>query len=282
MATALAETFDPQDGAVIDNDTSDGDHQSPGERDYEAEAKQQGWTPKDGFKGDPNHWIDAESFVKRGEELAPFLRKKNHILEREIAQLKRDFKREMSRLNERDQAMYDRALADLTTRRQEAVEVGDVAAFNKIDKETDALKASLESKTPAATPADAQEALDAWTDDNPWYDLGAMPIATEAQARARAYADRLAETHHEKAKAMPPAEFYAFITEKVMTKFGEQLKDKKPGRQAINPVNGATAPRARGGRSFSDLPSDAQAMAQRLVKKGILKSTDDYIKTYQW
>jgi hypothetical protein len=272
----LAETFEAQEVGEGEEAQS-----APAERNYEAEAKQQGWTPKDQFKGDASHWIDAETFVKRGEELAPFLKKKNHILEREIAQLKRDFKRELSRLSERDQATYDRAMADLQARRIEAVEVGDVAAFTKLDKDAEDLRKSLDSKAPQ-TAADAAEALDAWTDENPWYELGGMAAATEAQARARAYADRLADQNADKAKDMAPSEFYAFIAEKVMTKFGEQLKEKKPQRQAVNPVSGATPPRARGGKAFGDLPSDAQAMAHRLVKKGILKSTDDYVKTYQW
>lgn len=274
MATQLAE--------VQADEHEEHEEAQTGPRDFEAEAKLQGWTPKEVFKGDASHWIDAEAFVKRGEELAPFLKKKNHILERELAQIKRDMKREFGRLEERDAAIYSRALADLEARRLEAVESGDVAAFKKIDQDTEKLKGSIDNKSgPLA--AEAEEALDAWTDENPWYELGAMASATPEQARARAYADRIAGQNAEKAKGMAPADFYAFISEKVEAKFGESLKAKATRREAVNPVTGGTAPRARGGgRSFSDMPADAQAAAKRYVAKGILKSTDDYVKSYQW
>ena len=38
-------------------------------RDIEAEARKHGWRPKEEFKGDPARWTDAETFVKRADEV---------------------------------------------------------------------------------------------------------------------------------------------------------------------------------------------------------------------
>ena len=34
----------------------------------ENEAREMGWTDKDGFKGDPEKWVDAATFVDRGRK----------------------------------------------------------------------------------------------------------------------------------------------------------------------------------------------------------------------
>lgn len=43
----------------------------------EVEATALGWVPEDDFKGDKSRWVDAETFVKRGHEIMPILRKNN-------------------------------------------------------------------------------------------------------------------------------------------------------------------------------------------------------------
>lgn len=45
----------------------------------EKEARLLGWVPKEDFR-DGDHWVDAETFVKRGKEINPILRKNNEIL----------------------------------------------------------------------------------------------------------------------------------------------------------------------------------------------------------
>jgi hypothetical protein len=49
-------------------------------------AREMGWTPQDKFKGDPEKWVDADEFVRRGEHLMPILRKTNTRLKGELAE----------------------------------------------------------------------------------------------------------------------------------------------------------------------------------------------------
>src|SRR5260370_13868990 len=49
--------------------------------DYESEASRQGWVPRDKYRGDAAKWVDAKTFVERGERFASHL-------QREVASLK--------------------------------------------------------------------------------------------------------------------------------------------------------------------------------------------------
>jgi hypothetical protein len=50
-----------------------------------AEARRGGWRPKDEFNGDPNVWVDAGTFVKRGREVLPHVQRHAAKLEQELA-----------------------------------------------------------------------------------------------------------------------------------------------------------------------------------------------------
>jgi len=53
----------------------------------ESEARSLGWVPQDEFR-DKDKWVDAETFVKRGHEVMPILRKNNETLIRDMAALR--------------------------------------------------------------------------------------------------------------------------------------------------------------------------------------------------
>jgi hypothetical protein len=97
----------------------------PQPRDYEAEARQQGWRPKEEFQGDPDRWTDAETFARRADEVLPILKKRDRILKQENDTLKRDLKAtDRSRSMALEKRAYERALSDLEKRQAEAVENG--------------------------------------------------------------------------------------------------------------------------------------------------------------
>ena len=50
------------------------------DRRYSLDSKkvqQLGWAPKESFRGDPQLWMDAKTYVNRGEQIMPILRKNN-------------------------------------------------------------------------------------------------------------------------------------------------------------------------------------------------------------
>ena len=77
----------------------EGENQDPGSGapddvpEVETRARALGWTDKDSFRGDPNKWIPADEFVRRGEEVMPILRQNNKALERKLAEQASEMRR---------------------------------------------------------------------------------------------------------------------------------------------------------------------------------------------
>lgn len=249
-------------------------------RDFEAEARRQGWKPLEEFKGDPEKWTDAETFAKRADDNLPMLQKTTQAQARKLERMERDLKFALGQLQTAERRSYEKAKADLEQRQDEAAEVGDLASVRKARDDLKKLNEDVATQAaPIATPREAEEAVIEWREANPWYDSD--PVA-------RDYANLVAADNVDLAKTMRPAEFYEMVAEKVKTRFGARLEvadddDPKPARKKVSAVEGATPRKGpRGSRTFSDLPVEAQRMADRFVERGYLKSRDDYVKTYQW
>lgn len=276
MATQLAETAELTSEAVVTSadETVDNVEGGAEERDYEAEARQHGWTPKDDFKGDPAKWVDAETFAKRADEVMPFLKKQNTALKREMDDLKRTMKQASAFYSKAEERAYERALADLQARHDEAVEGGDVAGARKVLKELHELEkpASAETEEKPDTKAAQQELAD-WVDENDWY------INDE---KRRAYADI-------QAGAMGPAAEWEGGPKAWLEELGKRVTrkfaDPKP-----NPVNGGG--NRPGGKTaahtFSDLPPEAKAAADKFFRNGVYgektqaEARAQYAKDYDW
>src|SRR4051812_47360868 len=91
-----------------------------GGRDYEAEAKVQGWRPLAEFTGDPAKHKSAEQFVKDGEEQAGLATARNKHLtssleasNRKYKRLEKDFEQLKGMMSGMEQRAYNRAYADL-------------------------------------------------------------------------------------------------------------------------------------------------------------------------
>lgn len=48
------------------------------------EARNMGWVPLEEFKGNQEHWVDADAFVERGRQVMPILIQNNKRLQREL------------------------------------------------------------------------------------------------------------------------------------------------------------------------------------------------------
>lgn len=272
MATQLADTYEEPQGG---DDGADDTPQGGGERDFDAEARAHGWVPKEEFKGDPSRWVDAETFVKKADTAMPLLRKRVEAQDREIRDLKKQMSRASEFFSKAEERAYERALADLKKQQVAAVEAGDVEAFRAVDKQIEDLRKDVADHKPAAQPSETEvrEALIEFREQNPWYDEGGI---------ARDYADLLADKHKDKAQSMAPAEFFAFIADEVKKRYPGAGSPDAGTKKRGSPVEGGSSVRRGNGRTFADLPPEAQRMADKWVKTGLIKSRDDYLKSYQW
>lgn len=266
MATAPAEALEAQEH---DNDA--------GPIDFEVEARKLGWRPKDEFKGNPDQHVDAETFYKRGQEVMPLLKAENKHLKQRIDQLEKSMAKASDFFSKAEERAYERALSDLKADGAAAAKAGDTDEFNRVMDEV----AKLEKPGAAAPEIDVDARMEEFTDwskSNRWYgsnDVMRMYADTQAEkiakAKGGAFLDR--------------ADLDA-VADAVRVKFEDAYPDEfgaAPAPKKRSPVDGGgSAPRSKGGKSFADLPPEAQRMADKWVNSGIIKSRDDYVKSYQW
>lgn len=266
--------------ADLDNEPGN----DPGERNYEAEARAEGWRPLEQYKGDPNKWIDAKEFVERGENILPLVKAQNSKLKSEIESTKQSLKemRESmdnfklfheettARLQKEKKAEYARAEADLKKARKEAREAGDDDKVDEINDAIADLKTEAqreETKIDKAPTAKSQEAIlkdpvyQAWARENPWFG--------DDSNKENARKSRLAVAVGQEIRAKNPnismSDFLEQITEEVESTFG----GTKPTREAASKVEGSRRGAGGGGRSYADLPAEARKQCDEDIKRHV-------------
>ena len=253
-------------------------------RDFEAEAAEMGWVPKDQFRGDPERWTDAKSFVEKGETFIPFLKASNRKLEEQLeaernarANDRAEFDKRVKRLenvteNSRKQQKeaYDRELKRIKAGQAKAVEDGDTATFRALESERDALDASkLATDVPDEPKQDDAATVQAFVAKNPWY-TNNYEMASEAQnycgflaAQGVPIKDQLERTE-------------AHIREKFPEHFGEKKKEKKvtKGTAGDGPDFGA-ATAGKASKGYEELPPEAKEMFKADAAEGLFKDDAD-------
>ena len=155
----------------------------------EQEARTLGWVPAEDFKGDPNRWVDAETFVERGHTVMPILRKNNERLESlvkqqsdELNKMKSLFSASQESITELQKVHADatkaavaKARAEVMTELKEAKRDGDVDREIALTEELQELKTrqvEIDKPAPAPTQPQQQEVhpeFQAWMNENPWF-----------------------------------------------------------------------------------------------------------------
>lgn len=280
MATQLKEETPPE--APENNDNDESQTQT---RDYEAEARAQGWRPQEEFKGDKERWVDAETFVKRAEEVLPLIKHQNQNLKRQLEILERQVKK----LTRAEQVAFDAGVESVKARMREAVETGDVDAFDKLSERLDKLNKEAAEASPTQA-EDPTEAFDAFRESNPWYDKANLASASEVEIEARLFADRLADKYAAQGlqKKLSPSEFFERISKETAEKF-PLLKAKPQRQKPPSDVAGVTRTGAGSkARTGANLPADAKHQAERFWKQGVIRAEnlpealDKFAKSYQW
>lgn len=238
-------------------------------RDFEAEAREHGWSPKEEFKGDASRWVDAETFMKRADDMMPLLKATNRRLKADLDSLKKDLKRATAHFEGAEKRAYDRAKTELEAKIEEAVESGDLQAARAAMKEMGELKPETEVAQKHSK-EEAQEALDEFREEHPWYDKANLANASEVEINGRLFFDRMIDKHIAKTTEMAPADFFAFITELTLEKY--PLLKGKPTRvkpaSAVEPGGGG---RPRGSaKSWDNLPAGAKRQYERFQGRGLL------------
>lgn len=232
--------------------------QQPAADPYEDLAREAGWSPKDEWKGDPEKWRDPREFIKYGMKRS-----------REGADELRGLRQQVGAIGKTAEVLMrqqvEEARREAEARFASAVE----------NKDHEAARAAREELTRIETPQQVgqpAEVGDFMTRNASWF--GSNRAATLV---AQGITAQLA------AQGVSPAEQLKAAEDAVRADFPHLFgASRQPAKApaAVNaPATRAAQPSARA-KGFSDLPAEAQKAGQDFLKRGMVKTLDDYAKVY--
>lgn len=246
------------------------------ERNFEAEAKAEGWVPQEQFKGDSSKWVDAETFVKRGEEILPIVNAKNRKLTETVEELRKtvdDLKLGNSQFREfhektvaKERQERDAAIAQLEAVRKKAVTDGDGETFDRAEKRIQELRAQ-------PVKAELSPAQRAWLAENPWY---------QSDKKLRALADAMSDDlAAERPDLVGRKEFLDELTKRVKEEMPHKFENPNRQRSVVEntPPSGSGNGKAK---TYESLPADAKAACDRFVRTIPGYTKEKYVAEYAW
>lgn len=271
------------------------------ENEVEQKALSMGWLPKDKFRGNAEHWVEAEKYVERGEQFIPFIqadrRKLTEELTRDrqkISELEnnlreatetmealKEFRTELNK--ERVEEQRDNLVAGIKDAREKGDVDTEVRLQDKLAETREALKEPEKPapKAAAVTPAQDVTKTPEWAgfvQDNPWWN-------TDAAMRAASVAigQDLAATG--KLDGLSQQQRFAAIAKATKERFG--MEEQPRTSRVEGSRGGASGQREQGGgKTFNDLPAEAKQAAERFEerlvgkKPGQFKDVDAYHKNF--
>ena len=239
------------------------------ERNYEEEARAQGWRPQEEYSGDPERWTDAKTFVEKGEKIAGILKSRVEKLETRLEEAERA-NREFGQYTKAQLAKERQKSADkiaqLEAQLAQAITDGDGQAFTKLNNEI----SQERSRAPFEQNVDAAALASEWLKNNPWYNAD-----TDLQIYADGLAERVANEGYQ-GKA-----YYKEITDRVRARFPEKFEN--PNKKRANGVESAGEIETQDSRphTYANLPPDAKSACDMFVKQGLM-TKEEYVKAYEW
>jgi len=267
--------------------------EAPEASQFESEARAQGWVAAEEFRGSETDWVDAETFVRRGKEIMPILRKNNEKLLKELGEAKKiaeeareaakEFREYQKQQFERKTKDLEGQLEQLKQAKRDAITQGDGDRAIAIDDAMDDLKEQrLEAKQDLKDAEDkAKEVpqvtqdpiLNNWVEKNDWFGK---------DTRMTGVANGLGVELRRENPNLNGQAFLDKLDEELTAMFPEKFGKKRVQNPMEGSSNGTARPSTGSGKkSYNALPAEAKAACDKFVKQGLM-TKEQYVAEYDW
>lgn len=257
------------------------------------EAVSQGWVSKDKFRGDEKDWVDADTFVKRGREILPILRKNNESLLKELNQTKenlKEFKQAADEFKKFQKETYDRKAKDLEGQieqlkeaRAQAISDGDGKRVNALDDAIDTVKEEAQQAKDSSTKVSEVKptpnitntidpALQTWLDRNEWFGK---------DKRQTSIANAIGESIRQETPHLIGKAFLEKLDEVLEEEIPHRFSKRTPNYTAESGSNRPRPSASTGKHNYNQLPPEAQQACDRFVKQKLM-TREQYLQEYDW
>ena len=253
------------------------DQEAPQTPSSDEEARLMGWVPKEEFRGPEDHWIDSDTFIERGRQILPIVKKNNAELTKKLLALEAkererdsaisEWKAFMKESQEKERAQLTEQIRILRDQKKQAISDGDGDTVVEIDDAIDTLREKQREvkEAPVQAPQGVDPAFVAFTAENPWYGLDEDKTA---YANGIGPAVRAAHPH------LVGKDFLDMVAARVDAKF--------PTKQTrVSSVEGGGSPTPKKGKhSYNSLPEEAKKAHDKFVTKQKLMTSDEYLTAF--
>jgi len=269
---AVVETTQDEKGEPLKQASASGEKQST----VDSLARELGWTPKDDFKGNPDDYVDAATYIRRSKEIAEAKNNQIGSLKKqlkEISSVVNELKTHNERIYKTEVKRLESELESLKSERKVAITDGDVDKVEEIEKKitelhsdaADSLKAA--KSTTEAPAAEPNKEWISWKKENAWY--GSDDELTD-------FADKFAAKH----EGAPFKRVLELVREEAELMFPEKFPkaEKEKMRTPASSVESGTrrsSPKSR--FTESDLTPAQRAIMGKFVRQGVM-TKEAYIK----
>ena len=257
------------------------------------EAESQGWVPKERFRGNESDWVDADTFVKRGREILPILRKNNENLIKDLnatkEQLKEfreaaeEFKRFQRDAYERKASDYEKTIRDIKESRAQAISDGDGQKVNALDDALDQAKEDFKEakqavkdaevvRTPDPVPDAIDPGLQQWLDRNTWFGQ---------DKRMTGMVNGIGESLRLEFPLLKGQSFLDKLDEVLAEEFPNKFGKKQSPSSRVESGSGRQGRSSGNAQSYDNLPSEAKAACDRFVKQKLM-TREQYVADFDW
>lgn len=263
----------------------------------EQTALNMGWIPKEKFRGDETKWVDAETYVERGQTFLPFIKAENRKLQEKletaagtITQLQNSakeltdsveaLKKYNTEMNqEKVQQIRKQLLAEIAEARKDGDVVKEEELRDKLDTAKAALKTAQTTETvvekkPNGTDSnkidpEVQRSWNQWVQSNDWWNTNEVMRAMAVDMAGKMNASG------ELKPSMSPMERYEAVGKKVIARYEELTNQQVRATSKVEGGKGNDGGGSGGGKGYSALPAEAKAACERFAKDVVGKG-----KTY--
>jgi len=239
-------------------------------RDYEAEAREQGWVDRDAWKGDPDKHTNAQTFVERGEKIAGILKNRLDKQERQIENLQesnRQFGEYHKQTLETQKRKNSENIAQLEGQLAQAITDGDGAAYTRTQREINDLKVDVPAPDDAA---EWNQMAQGWADANKWY---------IENPKLAIYADGLADRI--RAEGFTGQAYFSELTRRVQEDNPDDFKNPKQSKASAVETDGELSVTDSKDKTYDNLPAAAKVACNDFVKQGFM-TREAYVDTYEF
>jgi hypothetical protein len=227
------------------------------------EALNQGWVPKEDYEGDPEKFVDAAEFLRRGE-----LFRKIESQSKEMKELRKALNGLAQHNAKIREVEYKRALEDLKVQKKTALNEGDADKVVDIDERIDYVKEQQKIQAQQQVQDVVQSVeihpeLQSWINKNSWY---------ESNTDMRKFADKYGAAL---AGEMSPTEVLKEVEKAVKERFKDKFRN--PNRDKPGAVEGVQNRPGRSSEADYELSEVEKTVMNTLVKGGHM-TKEEYIK----